>query len=65
MKVEEVRSLSDAELSKRLVEARQELFNLRLRLATRQLANHRELPKVRKRIARIETVIRQRELGIG
>ena len=64
MKVEEVRSLSDAELSKRLVEARQELFNLRLRLATRQLANHRELPRVRKRIARIETIIREREYGI-
>lgn len=64
MKVEEVRSLSDAELSKRLVEARQELFNLRLRLATRQLANHRELPRVRKKIARIETIIREREYGI-
>ncbi len=64
MKVEEVRSLSDAELLKRLTEARQELFNLRLRLATRQLANHRELPKVKKKIARIETIIREREFGI-
>jgi len=64
LKVEEVRSLSDAELSKRLVEARQELFNLRLRLATRQLANHRELPRVKKRIARIETIIKEREYGI-
>jgi len=59
-----VRSLGDAELLKRLGEARQELFNLRLRLATRQLANHRELPKVKKRIARIETIIREREFGI-
>jgi large subunit ribosomal protein L29 len=64
LKVEEVRSLSDAELVKRLTEARQELFNLRLRLATRQLANHRELPKVKKKIARIETIIREREFGI-
>lgn len=64
MKVEEVRSLSDTELSKRLVEARQELLNLRLRMATRQLANHRELPRVRKRIARMETIIREREYGI-
>ena len=64
MKVEEIRSLSDAELSKRLLEARQELFNLRLRMATRQLANHRELPRVKKRIARIETIIREREYGI-
>jgi large subunit ribosomal protein L29 len=64
LKVEEVRSLSDAELLKRLTEARQELFNLRLRLATRQLANHRELPRVKKKIARIETIIREREFGI-
>ena len=65
MKIDEIRSLGDAELLKRFGEARQELFNLRLRLATRQLANHRELPRVKKRISRIETVIRQRELGIG
>ncbi|MBC8275876.1 MAG: 50S ribosomal protein L29 [Chloroflexi bacterium] len=65
MKIDEIRSLGDAELVKRLGEARQELFNLRLRLVTRQLANHRELPRVKKRIARIETVIRQRELSIG
>jgi large subunit ribosomal protein L29 len=65
LKIDEIRSLGDAELLKRLGEARQELFNLRLRMATRQLANHRELPRVKKRISRIETVIRQRELGIG
>jgi large subunit ribosomal protein L29 len=65
LKIDEIRSLGDGELLKRLGEARQELFNLRLRMATRQLANHRELPKVKKRIARIETIIRQRELGIG
>ena len=64
MKIDEVRSLTDAELLKRLGEARQELFNIRLRLATRQLANHRELPKVKKKISRMETVIRERELGI-
>ena len=64
MKIDEIRSLGDAELLKRLGEARQELFNLRLRVATRQLANHRELPKVKKRIARMETVKSERELGI-
>jgi large subunit ribosomal protein L29 len=64
LKIDEVRSLVDAELLKRLGEARQELFNIRLRLATRQLANHRELPKVKKRIARMETIIKERELGI-
>ena len=64
MKLNEIRALSDAELSKRLEEAHQELFNLRFRLATRQLGNHRELPKVKKRIARIKTVMRERVLGI-
>lgn len=64
MKIDEVRALADAELLKRLGEARQELFNLKIRLSTRQLANHRELPKVRKKIARMETIIKERELGI-
>jgi large subunit ribosomal protein L29 len=64
LKIEEVRALADAELLKRLGEARQELFNLTIRLSTRQLANHRELPRVRKKIARMETIIKERELGI-
>lgn len=64
MKKEEIRSLNDAELVKRLEEAHQELFNLRFRLATRQLVNHRELPRVRKRIAKMKTIQRERELGI-
>jgi len=64
LKLEEIRALSDAELLKRLGEASQELFNLQVRLATRQLANHRELPRVKKRIARMQTIIKERELGI-
>jgi len=64
LKIDEIRALGDAEILKRLGEARQELFNLQIRLATRQLANHRELPKVEKRIARMETIIKERELGI-
>ncbi len=64
MKVDEIRSLGNEELWKKLEEAHQELFNLRFRLATRQLVNHREIPKVKKRIARIKTIIRERELGI-
>lgn len=64
MKLDEIRALGDAELLKRLGESRQELINIRIRLATRQLANHRELPKVKKRIARMETIIKERELGI-
>ncbi|MBC8512262.1 MAG: 50S ribosomal protein L29 [Dehalococcoidia bacterium] len=65
MKIDEIRALRDEELAKRLEEAHQELFNLRFRLATRQLVNHRELPNVTKRIARMKTVVRERELGIG
>jgi len=65
VKIEEIRALSDAELAKRLEEAHEELFNLRFRLATRQLVNHREPPKVRRQIARLKTLIRERELGIN
>jgi large subunit ribosomal protein L29 len=65
MKVEELRALSDAELGKQLEESRQELFNLRFRLATKQLVNHREIPRVRKRIAQLQTIIRERELAKG
>ena len=64
MKVEEIRSLSTGELAKQLEAAHQELFNLRFRLATRQLVNYREIPRVKKKIARLETIIRERELGI-
>jgi large subunit ribosomal protein L29 len=63
LKASEVRSLSDEELSAKLKEAREELFNLRFRLATRQLGNHREIPAVKKRIAQMETILRERELG--
>ena len=64
MKLDEIRALADTELSKRLEEAHRELFNLRFRASTRQLANHREIPRVKKIIARMETVLRERELGI-
>jgi large subunit ribosomal protein L29 len=65
VKIEEVRALSDEELVKQLEEAHQELFNLRFRLATKQLVNHRELPRVRKKIARLKMIIRERELAKG
>ncbi len=65
MKASEIRSLNTEELLKKLEEAHEELFNLRFRLATKQLGNHREIPRVKKRIARIKTILRERELGIG
>jgi large subunit ribosomal protein L29 len=65
VKVEEVRALSDKELDKQLEESLQELFNLRFRLSTKQLVNHREIPRVKKRIAQIKTIKRERELAKG
>jgi large subunit ribosomal protein L29 len=63
VKIEEIRGLANEELNKQLDEAHQELFNLRFRLETKQLVNHRELSRARKNIARIKTVIRERELA--
>ena len=64
MKIEEIRALGNEGLAKQLEEAHQELFNLRFRLETKQLVNHRELARARKQIAVIKTIIRERELGI-
>jgi len=64
LRIDEFRSLNPQELTKQLEEAHQELFNLRFRLATKQLVNHRELRNTKKKIARLNTVIRERELGI-
>jgi len=64
VKVEEMRALSIEELLKKKEEAHENLFTLRFRLATRQLVNHRELPRAKKEIARLETVISEKELGI-
>ena len=62
--VGELRNLDDAELTSKLREAKEELFNLRFQGATGQLENHGRLRAVRKDIARIYTIIRERELGI-
>jgi large subunit ribosomal protein L29 len=63
VKIEEMRALNIVELKKKIDSSHQELFNLRFRLSTRQLVNHRELPKVRKEIARLETIVREKELS--
>jgi len=60
----EYRSLETDELVEKLKEAKEELFNLRFQAATGQLENHGRLQAVRKDIARIYTVLRERELGI-
>jgi len=64
LKVKEIRALSPEELAKQLEAAHQELFDLRFRLAIKQLVNHREIWRVKKKIARLKTIIRERELGI-
>jgi large subunit ribosomal protein L29 len=60
----ELRSSSPEELVSKLAEAKEELFNLRFQGATGQLESHGRLRAVRKEIARIYTVLRERELGI-
>lgn len=62
-KTEEIRKLSDADLNKELVEAYRRLFSIRLQKETMQLKNHRELPNVRRQIARLKTMQRQRQLA--
>jgi len=64
LKVKGIRALSNEELLKQLEETHQELFNLRFRLATKQLVNNRQIPMVKKKIARLLTIMRERELGI-
>ena len=63
MKIDEIRALGSAELEKQLEETRQGLFNLRFRLATKQLVNYREVRQTRRKIARMKTVLCERELG--
>jgi large subunit ribosomal protein L29 len=60
----ELRGLLDDELVSRLREAKEELFNLRFQSATGQLDNNRRLKTVKHDIARIYTVMRERELGL-
>jgi large subunit ribosomal protein L29 len=55
--------MSDDELTKQVEEAHRELFNLRFRLATKQLGNHREVRSVKRKIARLKTIMRERELS--
>ncbi len=61
MKASELRALSDADLQKRLVDARQELFNLRFQLATRKLENVHRVREVRKDVARMLQIQHERQ----
>ena len=61
MDINEIRALSDTDLQAALVDAKQELWKIRFDLATRQEKNYSRLPATRKRIARILTVMTERE----
>ncbi|MGH3736216.1 MAG: 50S ribosomal protein L29 [Micromonosporaceae bacterium] len=61
----ELRELGEEDLAARLKEAKAELFNLRVQSATGQMDNNRRLQTVRRDIARIYTIMRERELGLS
>jgi large subunit ribosomal protein L29 len=61
-KAQELRELNPEELDQKLVESRHELFNLRFQLATGKQDNSARLGQVRKEIARVATVLREREI---
>ena len=62
MKISEIRDLSTAELEEKLQDSKKELFNLRFQKAVNQLENPKRITEVKKTIARILTVINNREL---
>ena len=64
MKAGDVRSLSPDERRQKLVEMKQELFNLRFQHATGQLENPQRLKQIKRDVARVQTVIREEELSV-
>ena len=62
MKVKVLRDLSPAELEKKVVDLKEELFNLRFQMATGQLENPMKIKEIRKDIAKAKTVLREREI---
>ena len=63
MKVKEFRDLSPEELDQKLASLKEELFNLRFQLATNQLENPNKIGEVKRNIARVKAVIREKELN--
>jgi large subunit ribosomal protein L29 len=63
MKAQEIREWENSEIEARLDELRQELFRLKFKTATQQLENPRLLPNIRRDIARLNTILRERELA--
>ncbi|MBA4537023.1 50S ribosomal protein L29 [Bacillus aquiflavi] len=65
MKAKEIRDLTTAEIEQKVKSLKEELFNLRFQLATGQLENTARIRQVRKAIARMKTVVREREIGVN
>ena len=64
MKVNEIRDFTDIELNQKLDELKVELFNLRFQHATNQLDNPQRIAEVKRTIARVKTILRERELTV-
>ncbi len=65
MKINEIRDLSEQELVEKLNSLKEELFNLRFQNATNQLENPMRIAAVKKDIAKVKTIIKEKELGIN
>ncbi len=65
MKVNEIRDLSAEEIMTKIKELKEELFNLRFQNATNQLDNPMRIPAVKKDIAKLKTILKEKELGIN
>ena len=64
MKIQDIRDLSTQELEDKIKDLKEELFNLRFQNATNQLDNPMRIARVKKDIARVKTVLKEKELGI-
>ncbi|MGF0096462.1 50S ribosomal protein L29 [Peptoniphilus sp. AGMB00490] len=65
MKANEIRKMTSEDLNNKVNELKNELFNLRFRLATGQLDNPSSIKNVKRDIAKVKTIIRERELEVG
>ncbi|MBE7011727.1 MAG: 50S ribosomal protein L29 [Ruminococcaceae bacterium] len=65
MKANEIRDLSAEEIVVKIQDLKEELFNLRFQNATNQLDNPMRIPAVKKDIAKLKTILREKELGLG
>jgi large subunit ribosomal protein L29 len=63
IKAEEIRDMTDGEIQERIRQLKQEQFRLRFRAATQELENHKVLESVRRDIARLKTILHERELA--